>query len=48
MFEVEVPQQVKASAIKPSDLSSIPRTWWMERNNFCKLSSDLHENEHRK
>lgn len=36
MFAVVMAQRVTTLAIKPGDLHSIPRTWWMERNNFCR------------
>lgn len=32
----------EGACVKPDDLSSISRTWIVEKIHFCKLSSDLH------
>lgn len=40
-----VAQQVKMLAPIPDDLSFVPEThntWWEERTDFCKFSSDPH------
>lgn len=39
----EMVQQMKVLATKSDDCSLIPRpTWWEQKNNSCKLSSDFH------